>query len=337
MSAEYKKVLVTGGAGCIGMQVCKELSRRGFSVVLFDLPEQIQLVNSYIPAGVETYYGSILDCSSLRDAMAGCDAVIHLAAYLGVRRTEINKLRCIEININGTQNVLDCAIQNRIKKILFASSSEVYGEPLTNPVTEDSVLQGKTLYGITKLAGEQLCKAYEERYPELAYAILRYFNTYGPFQIAQFVIPKFIRSVMKDKAPIIYGQGKQKRSYCYASDTAWATVEALLNRRANGETFNIGDSNEPITLSELADLVIRVCGKEGQIEPKYQREFRFSDRSQEREIFERYCDSTKAHEALGFAPRVSLEEGIRKVVEHGIIFPKWATTDLLYTIDEALE
>lgn len=334
MQDPYKKVLVTGGAGCIGIQVCKELSQRGIPVCLFDLPEQISRVEKLLSPDMGIYYGSILDCSSLRDAMAGCDAVIHLAAYLGVRRTETNRLRCLEININGTKNVLDCAIQHRIKKIVFASSSEVYGEPLHNPVTEKAHTQGKTVYAISKLAGEELCKAYAQRYPELSYIILRYFNTYGPSQIAQFVIPKFIRNVMGNMPPIIYGDGKQKRSYCYSSDSAWATVEAMLNEKANSEVFNIGNSDSPLTLSELALLVIRLSGKEGTIKPQYQTQFINTDRSREREVFERFCDTSKARKILNFIPKVPIDEGIKKVLEHGVILPKWETTDLTYILDE---
>ncbi len=243
-------------------------------------------------------------------------------------------MRCIEVNINGTKNILDCAVQHRVKKIVFASSSEVYGEPIKNPVTEDSHTQGETVYAVSKLAGEELCKAYTQRYPELLYTILRYFNTFGPLQTAQFVVPKFIRNVMEDKSPVIYGNGKQIRSYCYASDTASATVEALLNLKADGEVFNIGNSKHPISLSDLARMVIRVCGKDGKITPKYKKKFINTDRSHKREVFKRYCDTKKARKILGFVPKVSLEEGIRKVIKHGIIFPKWETSDLMYTIDE---
>ena len=119
MNDKFQTVFVTGGAGCIGMQVCNELISRGISVHLFDLPEQIARVKKYIPKSTNIFYGSILDCSSLRDAIAGCDAIVHLAAYLGVRRTETNRLRCIDININGTKNILECAVQNRVKKIVF--------------------------------------------------------------------------------------------------------------------------------------------------------------------------------------------------------------------------
>jgi UDP-glucose 4-epimerase len=334
MKRTVKRVLVTGGAGCIGLQVCRELLDRGIEVVLFDLPEQVLRLKSDIPEEAELHYGSILDCSSLRDAMAGCDAVLHLAAYLGVRRTEMNRLRCIEINVNGTKNVLDIAVQHRVGKVLLASSSEVYGEPVENPITELTPVQGKTVYAVTKLVGEELCKAYNQRYPELSFTILRYFNTYGPSQIAQFVVPKFIRNVMEGQPPVIYGDGKQVRSYCFASDTAWATVEALLSEEADGETFNVGNSSNPVSLADLAELVVDVCGKKGEIEPRFERKFEKTDRTEEREIFRRFCDTSKAARVLKYAPQVTLEEGIRKMVEHGTIFSKWESTDMTYTIDE---
>ena len=122
-----RKVLVTGGAGCIGMHVCAELSKRGIVPRLFDLGEQIARVSADIPTGVEVFYGSVLDRTSVRDAVKGCDAVIHLAAYLGVRRTEQNRLRCFDINVNGTNHVLESAAEHGVKRLVFASSSEVYG------------------------------------------------------------------------------------------------------------------------------------------------------------------------------------------------------------------
>lgn len=304
------RVLVTGGAGCIGIEVCKELAARGITTRLFDLPEQVRRTKGFIPLHTEVFLGSILDRSSLRDAMEDCDTIIHLAAYLGVQRTEENRLRCIEVNVDGTKNILDCAVQNRVNKIVFASSSEVYGEPSKNPITEDFSTQGKSVYAVTKLVGEELCKAYSQRYPELSHVILRYFNTYGLFQITQFVIPKFIENVINDKPPVIYGDGEQLRSYCYASDTARATVDVLLGAKADGQVLNIGNGNAPISLIDLADTVIRVCGKN--MKPEY-KNFINADRTKEREIFVRYCDTTRAREILDFVPRVSLEEGIRKI------------------------
>tara|TARA_X000001036_G_scaffold407716_1_gene417346 strand:+ start:720 stop:1724 length:1005 start_codon:yes stop_codon:yes gene_type:complete len=334
MNQSYKNVLVTGGAGCIGIQVCNELISRGINVHIFDLPEQIARVKDSINQNGKVFYGSILDCSSLRDAMIDCDGVIHLAAYLGVRRTETNMLRCIEININGTKNVLDCAIQQKIKKIVFASSSEVYGEPLENPITEESITQGKTVYAVTKLSGEELCKAYSQRYPDISFAILRYFNTYGPHQIAQFVVPKFINNVLNNQSPIIYGDGRQKRSYCYSSDTARATVDSLISENTNGQTINIGNSNQPISLQELAELVIKTCSKEKDLEPVFQEDFSNTDREEGREIFERFCDTSKAKKLIEYSPLVDLETGIKNIIEDGPLSKKWESTDLDYSMNE---
>jgi len=336
MKYSYKKVLVTGGAGCIGMPVCVELLKRGVKVVLFDLYGQVQFVEKFIDKGIEIYYGSILDESSLRDAFRGCDAVIHLAAYLGVRRTEINSLRCIDININGVKKVLDAGIQAGIRKIIFSSSSEVYGEPLKNPVSENDLTQGKTVYAISKLAGEEMVKAYSNEFSYLDYTILRYFNTYGPYQIAQFVIPKFIRNVLSGKAPVVYGDGSQKRSYCYSTDTARATVEALFSDKANRQVMNVGNSNALISLSDLADIVINLCGKENEVKVKTRYGFDKTDRSADREINTRFCDTEKIKTILGFHPEVSLKEGILKVIDHGVIQPKWATSERDYTIDDSL-
>jgi len=318
----YKKIVVTGGAGLIGLEMCRQLAGQGYDVRLFDLGEQVKRVQDAIPKGVKTVFGSIVDLSSLRDAFSGADLVIHLAAMLGVQRTEKDRLRCMEINVDGTKNVLDCAVQHRVKKIVFASSSEVYGEPLTNPINEESITQGKTVYAVSKLAGEELCKAYAQRYP-IDYTIVRFFNCYGPYQTAQFVISKFISRVMNDKPPMIYGDGEQLRSYTYVSDTASATILAAMRPQANGEVFNIGNGQFRISLNDLAKLVIKIAGKEGKLAPRHLKDFVDSDREKGREIYERYCDASKLKRILNWECRVPLEKGIRLVMKSGKIFDRW--------------
>lgn len=326
-------VLVTGGAGCIGIQVCRELDRRGIEVHLLDLGEQIARVRKALPQKAKIFYGSILDISSIREAMDGCGAVIHLAALLGVRRTEVNRLRCLEINVDGTKRVLDCAIQHRIKRLVFASSSEVYGEPIENPITEETMTQGKTVYAVSKLAGEELCIGYAQRYPDFEPVILRFFNAYGPYQAAQFVLPKFIQNAMTGKPIVINGSGDQIRSYCYAEDTARGVVEALVRPDAAGQVINLGNSDRPISLKELADLVVKASGNPS-VEIKYAADFQGTDRHASREIHRRYCSGEKAKRLLGFESRVSLEEGIRRIIEMNSIFEKWESTELPYLIDE---
>ena len=315
-------IIVTGGAGMIGLEVCRQLSASGYQVHLFDLGEQIKRVENAIPDGVRVFYGSIIDLSSLRAAMTDCQIVIHLAAMLGVRRSEADKLRCLGINVEGTRNVLDCAVQHRIKKIAFASSSEVYGEPIDNPICEDFITQGKTVYAVTKLAGEELCKAYAQKYP-LDYTILRYFNCYGPYQTAQFVIAKFISNVTKGLPPVVNGDGKQVRSYTYVSDTAKATIAAALSDRADGEVLNIGDGNSPISLKDLAVTIIDLAGKKGELEPMFDKKFMDADRSHSREIFNRFCDSSKAKNILSWQPEINLKVGIQQILKTGVIFDRW--------------
>lgn len=192
------------------------------------------------------------------------------------------------------------------------------------------------MYAVTKLAGEELCKAYAQRYPNLNYTILRYFNTFGPFQMAQFVIPRFIRNALNGDDLVINGDGKQERSYCYSEDTAYATVEALINQNANNEVINLGNSDSLISINDLAKVIIKSCGQESKVTIRNERDFSNTDRVKEREIYNRYCDTSKAENILGFKPKISLLDGIKKVIETGIIQPKWATSDLDYTIDDWL-
>lgn len=329
----HAPVLVTGGAGCIGIQVVRELDRRGIEVHVLDLGEQIARVRQALPTRAKVFYGSILDVSSIREAMDGCGSVIHLAALLGVRRTEVNRLRCLEINVDGTKRVLDCAIQHRISRLVFASSSEVYGEPLENPITEDTMTQGKTVYAISKLAGEELCIGYAQRYPGFEPVILRFFNAYGPHQAAQFVLPRFIYNALAGKPIVINGSGDQVRSYCYSEDTARGVVDALLSTQASGQVINLGSGERPISLKELADLVLAVSGR-SDVEIRYAGDFTGSDRHADREIHHRYCSGEKAKRLLNFAPKIPLEEGIRRIIELNSIFEKWESTELPYLVDE---
>jgi UDP-glucose 4-epimerase len=329
--SKINRILVTGGAGCIGIEIVKQLASRGYQTILFDLHEQIQWVREAIPKSVKLFQGSILDRSLLRDSLRNIDAVIHLAALLGVRRSEYNRLRCLEINISGTQNVLDACIQNNVRKIVFASSSEVYGEPFENPVKETTPTQGKTVYAVSKLSGEELCMGYTQKFPKLTYTILRLFNTYGPYQVAQFVLPRIVRRVLNNKSPIIYGDGLQERSYCYVQDTAEAIIKALLSTIANNKIYNIGNPECKMNLLDLAQLVINTAGKKGMIEPVIKNDFQKTDRAKEREVHYRYCDITKARNDLNFMPMINLDQGIRMVIDKiDTLRDAWPENDLSY-------
>tara|TARA_B100000900_G_scaffold400117_1_gene403411 strand:+ start:1885 stop:2886 length:1002 start_codon:yes stop_codon:yes gene_type:complete len=331
-----KKILVTGGAGCIGFEVVKQLLKKKYEVVVFDLYEQIVKVESVLKKykNCKTYIGTIMDVNALTEASKDCSCIIHLAAYLGVNRTETNSLMCLDLNINGTKNVLDAATANRkLIKIIFASSSEVYGDPLKNPINEKAITQGKTVYAVSKLAGEELVKAYSKKFPKINYTILRYFNTYGPNQIAQFVIPKFLNNISQGKSPIVYGDGNQIRSYCYVEDTAAATIKCLVSKKTNGKIINIGNSNEPISLKKLSLLCIKLFAKNKKMKVKLLNSFIKSDRSKSREIQQRYCDTTYAKKIISFDAKVKLETGLKKLYLYGKFNDTWSLNNEKYLID----
>ena len=306
------KCFVTGGAGLSGLSVCKELLKRGHEVYLYDLGEQVIRNKDKIPKNAKILIGSILDKHTLTLSMKNCDYVFHLAAMLGVKYTEDNKLGCLEVNCTGTKNVLEAANLNKVKKFIFASSSEVYGEPDSNPITEKNSTKGKTIYGISKIIGEEYCKSFKQEY-NLNYTILRFFNTYGPYQDAKFVITKFIKAALNNKSIIINGLGNQKRSYTYVEDSAKATVLAAFTKKTDQKIYNVGNGNEPITLTELAEKISRNLKKKVKI--KYKKRFIGSDRSKDREIFIRYCDSSKIKKVINWKPQVKVDKGIIKILK----------------------
>jgi UDP-glucose 4-epimerase len=274
--------------------------------------------------------GSILDKTFLRDALRDCDSVIHLAAHLGVKRTEKNRLRCLDINVDGTRNVLEAAQGARtVRKFIFASSSEVYGEPISNPVTEQSITQGKTVYAISKLAGEELTKAFGEELKAFDTCILRFFNTYGIGQVGQFVITRFVNNVLSGKSPIINGAGDQLRSYCFAEDTARAVVLALQNPSSSGKIYNIGSSVEPITILDLAKKIISLSPSNSSLKPSVLGNS-FGDRDKSREIFFRHADTSLARQELSFQANISLDEGLKKLIDAGIGKKDWGTHEKNY-------
>ena len=312
-----KLILVTGGGGFIGSNMVRFLAQQGLKVRAFDLSEQIS--ENPPPPGVEVYRGSILDANNVANAAHGCDYVIHLAAMLGVKRTETKMLDTLNVNIQGTVNILAECVKEKIKKIVFASSSEVYGDQVKIPISEENPLSPKSIYAVTKLAGEEYVKAYSSRYG-LEYSIVRFFNVYGPAQVAEFVMPRFIKRVLDNKPPRVYDKGDQIRSFCYVDDVLKGIYLALTNDKSSSEIINIGNDREPITVRDLAYKVISIAGKN--FEPEYVN-IDDSDRTAEREILKRIPDISKARRVLGYEPEIPLSVGISKVMEHGNIEESW--------------
>lgn len=301
-----EKIFVTGGSGLIGNEVIRQLVEEGYQVNVIDLwPVDIEEVNYF--------KGTILSQEDINRSMEGCTHVFHLAAIMGVSRALRKPVECLNVNVIGTYNILECCIRNKIKKILYSSSSEVYGEPERVPIKETDILHPKSEYGVSKYVSEEYLKSFKKQYG-LDYTIVRFFNIYGPKQDHAWVMPIFINNALLGKKLRIYNNGDQIRAFCFVEDAARGIIKAMFSDNTSGEIFNIGNPNEAISMKDLALTVLRLSGKSSdQIEFV---SFDKSDRSEEREIFERIPDINKAKEIFGFEVTISLVEGIKRSIDY---------------------
>ncbi len=323
MDSPGKKVLITGGGGFIGTHIAINLAKKGFEIRLFDLNfDNFGILCKkigYCPEA-EKIIGNVLDEEGIASAANGCDYVVHAAAMLGVKNTELKRLECLNVNILGTINVLEACVKERVKKIIFTSSSEVYGEPVECPISETNPTSPVSLYGVSKLAGEEYMKAYSNKYG-LEYSIVRFFNVYGPGQVAEFVMPRFIKRVLNNEPPVVYGSGSQIRTFCFVEDAAEGVSKVLENGNGKNQIFNIGNDEESISMKDLAEKVIKISGKD--LKPQFVN-MEDSDREASREIHRRIPTIYQARQALNYQPKFSLEAGIKKTIETDCIFNTWS-------------
>ena len=286
-------------------------SKKNYVVKLFDLPDQIEVTKKLIDKKVKLVPGSILDKSAMINSIEESDIVVHLAASLGVRNTEENNYRCYQINVKRYRKYLRYMFEKKIKKFIYASSSEVYGEPITNPITENFNTYPKSIYAQTKLMGEGLVKSYNQMDKNLKYIIFRFFNTYGKNQVAQFVLPRFIKAAKKNSPLVINGNGNQIRGYCNSKDVAKG-IEKAFSKKVFNEVINLGNSKELVTLKQLAKLVIKSSKSSSKV--IFDKKFQDTDRESSREIYRRYCSTKKASRMLNFKPSITLKSGIDELV-----------------------
>lgn len=307
-----KKIGITGGSGFIGQQVTSLLLEKKYKIKSCDIykPKKIFLKNK----NYEFKKIDLFNKKKLENFFNDVDCIIHLAASLGVLNTEKNPLECFNVNTLGTKAILDVVVKNKIKKIVFSSSSEVYGDQDKFPIKENSEFKVKSNYALSKITSEFFVKSYAKKFG-FSYNIVRFFNVYGINQKKNFVISKFINQVLRLRDLSVFGDGSQIRAFCNVEDAARG-LSLLLNKGKKNEIYNIGNNEEPITMLNLAKKIKKLSNSKVKIIKVH---FENSDRSKDREIFKRYPDLTKIKKHTGYKPNISLDDGIKRLLKNNEI------------------
>jgi nucleoside-diphosphate-sugar epimerase len=304
-----EKILVTGAAGNIGAALVKKLleNENSFVVAVDNLStghiNNLPLNNhknfKFIKCDINEY----LDISSIM-TLHRFDNVFHYAAVVGVERTIHNPIMVLR-DIDGFKNILTLSKNTGVKRVLFSSSSEVYGEPVEFPQHEETTpLNSRLTYAVVKNVGESFLKAYQREYG-LDYTIFRFFNTFGPNQTSDFVIPRFIYAALENKDITIYGDGNQTRTFCYIDDNIEATIKILRSGSYINDIVNIGNDVET-SIIDLANVIIRITGSRSKIV--------FLPPLKEGDMQRRKPDNSKMRKILK-RELISIEDGIRRTVE----------------------
>ncbi len=296
------KYLVTGGAGFIGSHIARELLKQGHQVTIIDDLSNSKKEN--VPVGAEFFEGSITDANLVRESMQNCDGVFHLAALVSVPKSMADPKYTLEVNALGTLRILEAMRELKIKKIVYSSTSAVYGDQGSAKNTEDMTPQTLSPYAYAKLESEYLIKTYSHLYG-IQSVIFRYFNVFGPGQDPSSpysaVIALFTDKIQKSEKISVYGNGSQTRDFIFVDDVVNANLLAM-NSSVTAEVMNIG-RGESISILDLISTLGKIFDRK--IEPQFKSP-RVGD------IVHSCADISKARNLLGFDPKVTLDEGLRK-------------------------
>lgn len=301
-------ILVTGGAGFIGSHIARSLAERGERVRVLDNLSSGRSDNLAGIAGeIEVIEGDLRDAEVVARAVDGCEVVYHQAAVPSVPRSVADPRTSLDAGITGTLNVLLAARDRGARRVVFASSSSIYGDTPVMPKQEDMTPKPLSPYAISKLSAEQLCGVFTRLYG-LETVALRYFNVFGPNQdpASEYaaVIPKFIAAVAAGERPTIFGDGEQSRDFTYIANVVDANLRAAAVPEASGRVFNIA-SGRAITVNRMLALVGELLDKPAEAD--------YTD-PRPGDIRDSLADISAARDVLGYDPEVSFEDGMAMTV-----------------------
>jgi UDP-glucose 4-epimerase len=303
------RILVTGGCGFIGSHLVDALLARGDAVTVLDNLSNGSMNNLKTHVNNPNFrfiQGDIRDAEVVEKALADADAVIHEAAMISVPRSIKDPELAHSVNVEGTLTLLKASLARGIKQFIYASSCAIYGEQSKLPISEDAPPKPLSPYASSKLKAEQNCRKFYEL-NELETVCLRYFNVYGARQAGEYagVMIKFMERLRANRPLIIYGDGEQTRDFVHVDDVVDATLLALERGEAVGKTLNVG-TGRATSINKLCEIFLRVTGKTG-LKPTH-------EAPRAGDIRHSQADITRAMKFLGFKPKVSLEDGVEKLL-----------------------
>jgi len=302
------RALVTGGAGFIGSNLARALLERGDEVRVLDNFSTGSRGN-LDGLDVDIVEGELRSYERVHNAVRGTDVVFHLGALGSVPRSVQDPLTSSAVNVEGTLNVLLAARDEGVRRVVFSSSTSVYGSSRELPTREDAPSDPISPYGVAKLAAERYCISFSRVYESFESVVLRYFNVFGerqsPFSQYAAVVPRFVTAIAAGEPIDVHGDGEQSRDFTYVGNVVDATLRAGSAEGASGEIVNVA-AGSPSSVNAIAETIGRILDK-----PVERRTLppRAGD------IRDSWADLTKAERLLGYRPQVALEEGLRRTVE----------------------
>lgn len=312
-----KKIFVTGADGFIGSHLCELLVKNNYNVKAltfynsFNTKGWLDTIDKYTLKNIECFSGDIRDKEIIKEAMKGCDCVLHLAALIAIPYSYSSPKSYIDTNVIGTYNLLQAARDLNINRLIHTSTSEVYGSAKTVPIDENHKLEGQSPYAATKISADQIALSFHRSF-QLPVSIIRPFNTYGPRQSQRAIIPTIISQINNNKKIIKLGNLKPTRDFSFVSDTARAFELSINAKNIIGEVINVG-SNFDISMEDTFKLIVNLMKKEVKLQVSKERV-----RPKKSEVTRLLASNKKAKKLLNWSPKYGGINGFKKGLKETI-------------------